>query len=126
MRGNTIHDPDDIANEFVTYFQSIFQSSCANNDRPFVSTTHPQEQQGYTNSIPDKKEIWETLKEMRKNASPGSDGFNVAFYISVWEWIGDDIAALVKDFYLTGILPSHVNDTHIALIPKKKGVLFSF
>jgi hypothetical protein len=119
MRGNTIHDPDDIANEFVTYFQSIFQSSCANNDRPFVSTTHPQEQQCYTNSIPGKKEIWETLKEMRKNASPGPDGFNVAFYISAWEWIGDDVAALVKDFYLTGILPSHVNDTHIALIPKK-------
>jgi carbohydrate-binding DOMON domain-containing protein len=91
-----------------------------------VNTTHPQEQQGYTNSIPDKQEILETLKAMRKNASPGPDGFNVAFYISAWEWIGDDVAALVKEFYLTGILPSHVNDTHIALIPKKKGVLFSF
>ncbi|KAM3277337.1 hypothetical protein ACQJBY_045287 [Aegilops geniculata] len=26
---------------------------------------------------------------------------------------------LVRNFYITGILPSHINDTHIALIPKK-------
>lgn len=56
---------------------------------------------------------------MRRNASPGPDGFNVAFYISAWDWIGDDVTAVVTTFYTTGILPPHLNDTQIALIPKK-------
>jgi hypothetical protein len=56
---------------------------------------------------------------MRKNASPGPDGFNVGFYLAAWNWIGDDITTLIRNFYTTGILPPHVNDTHIALVPKK-------
>ena len=45
----------------------------------------------FTNSVPDKQEIFGILKDMRRNASPGPDGFNVAFYVSAWEWIGDDV-----------------------------------
>lgn len=56
---------------------------------------------------------------MRRNASPRPDGFNVAFYIGAWDWIGDDIVKVVRDFYEKGILPAHLNDTQIALIPKK-------
>jgi hypothetical protein len=56
---------------------------------------------------------------MKRNASPGPDGFNVEFYIATWEWIGDDVHQLVKNFFLTASLPAHANDTHIALIPKK-------
>jgi hypothetical protein len=73
-------------------------------------------------SIPDKQEVWEILKATRKNASPGPDGFNVAFYKSAWNWIGDDVTDLVRNFYITGILPPRLNETHIALIPKKKKV----
>jgi hypothetical protein len=56
---------------------------------------------------------------MKKNASPGPDGFNVTFYLAAWSWIGDDVTALINKFYLTGILPPRLNDTQIALIPKK-------
>lgn len=61
----------------------------------------------------------QTLKEMKLNASPGPDGFNVEFYLATWDWIGDDVTALVRSFYQTGILPPHISDTNIALIPKK-------
>jgi hypothetical protein len=90
-----------------------------NNTRINLETTTPQDSSDFTNSIPDKKEIWEILKEMKKNASPGPDGFNVGFYLSAWSWIGDDVTTLVRNFYTTGIIPPHLNDTHIALIPKK-------
>ena len=43
----------------------------------------------------------------------------MAFYISAWAWIGDDVANVVRNFYTTGVLPPHINDTHIALISKK-------
>jgi hypothetical protein len=69
--------------------------------------------------MPDKKEILDTLKEMKRNASPGPDGFNVEFYLAAWEWIGDDVTKVIRDFYVQGTLPNHINDTHIVLIPKK-------
>jgi hypothetical protein len=37
--GNIIHNPDDIAAEFVNYFKNIFHSTCANNDRQPARTT---------------------------------------------------------------------------------------
>jgi hypothetical protein len=55
---------------------------------------------------------------MKKHASPGPDGFNVAFYTSTWSWIGDDVTNMVRNFYITSILPPRINDTNIALVPK--------
>jgi hypothetical protein len=104
--------PDQISNTFVNYFRSIFASPNANNGRP-------QGNQDYTYSIPDEQEIWETLKDMKRNASPGPDGFNVEFYIATWGWLRQDVVQLVRNFFQTGIMPAHINDTHIALIPKK-------
>jgi hypothetical protein len=111
--------PNQIRNTFVNYFRSIFASPNANNGRSFLHTRVPQESQDYTYSIPDDREILETLKDMKRNASPGPDGFNVEFYIATWEWIGQDVVQLVRNFFKTGIMPAHINDTHIALIPKK-------
>lgn len=117
--GNALFDPVDIAKEFVNYFKTIFCSSSTNNDRANLQIAMPQETSDFTNSIPDKQEIWEILKAMKKNASPGPDGFNVGFYLSAWSWIGDDVTNVVRNFYNTGIIPPQLNDTHIALIPKK-------
>lgn len=60
----------------------------------------------------------ETLKAMKRNPSPSLDGFNVEFYLAAWEWIGDDITEVVRDFYIQGMFPKHMNDTHIVLITK--------
>lgn len=119
IHGHDLFDPEDIASEFVQYFKSIFCSSTTNNGRPILNTTLPQDSEDYTNSVPGKQELWGILKEMRKNASPGHDGFNVAFYTSAWDWIGVDVTNVVRNFYTTAVLPPHFNDTHIALIPKK-------
>ena len=87
--------------------------------RPFLASSLPLDCQDYTYSIPDKDEIFNTLKDMKLNASPGPDDFNVEFYIATWSWIGDDVTAMVRNFYQTCIMPSHISDTHIDLIPMK-------
>jgi hypothetical protein len=79
----------------------------------------PQDEADYTYSIPDGQEILDTLKDMKRNASRGPDGFNVEFYLAAWEWIGNDVIQLVRRLFQTGIMPAHINETNIALIPKK-------
>ena len=56
---------------------------------------------------------------MRSNASPEPDGLNAAFYKSTWPWISNDIHTLVRDFYTSAFMHPEVNQTFIALIPKK-------
>jgi hypothetical protein len=82
-----------------------------------IPTTPPQTND-YTDSIPTKEEILEILKGMKRNASPGPDGFNVEFYLATWDWIGDDVHAIIQKKFHTGALPPQSNKTHIALIPK--------
>jgi hypothetical protein len=53
---------------------------------------------------------------MRSNATLGPDGLNA----SAWAWIGKDVLNLVTDFYQSTNMPSEINRTHIALIPKIK------
>jgi hypothetical protein len=71
---------------FFNYFRSIFASTNANNGRPFLGTQLPQDNQDYTYTIPDIQEILNTLKEMKRNASPRPDGFNVEFHLASWTW----------------------------------------
>jgi hypothetical protein len=43
------------------------------------------EEDQFTNSTPDMKEIHAIIKNMRSNATPGPDGLNAVFYKSSWE-----------------------------------------
>ena len=66
------------------------------------------------------EEIDTPVASSNSSSAPGPDGFNVEFYLATWEWIGDEVTQLVVNFYRTGILPPHISDTNIALIPKKE------
>jgi hypothetical protein len=74
--------PDRISNTFVNYFRSIFASTNANSGRPFLGAQLSQDNHDYTYTISDSKEFFDTIKEMKRNASPGPDGFNVEFYLA--------------------------------------------
>jgi hypothetical protein len=105
-KGQITLDPEEIAQCFVNYFKSIFSSSKVNsaiqNHHVIPTGTIKDE---FTNSVPDKEEIWSILKGMRNDASPGPHGLNAAFYKAAWNWMGNDITKLVQTFYLNGYLP---------------------
>ena len=113
------HMPKQISDTFVNYFRHIFSSTNTNTARPFLHKQVPTSTEDYTYTIPSKQELWDTLQDMKRNASPGPDGLNVEFYLATWSWIGDNVANLVTSFFHSGVMPQHINDTHIVLIPKK-------
>jgi hypothetical protein len=43
-----------------------------------------------------KKEVFETLKVIKINASPGPDNFNVESYIDTWDLIGSNVMQHVE------------------------------
>ncbi|KAL2937498.1 LINE-1 reverse transcriptase-like protein [Bienertia sinuspersici] len=50
--------------------------------------------------------------------SPGPDGFNSSFFKLSWPILGNEISAVVLDFFQTGRLLREINNTNITLIPK--------
>jgi hypothetical protein len=111
--------PDKIAEVFISYFKSIFTTSKPGSSSTHFTDTGEPPSDNPTYAKPDKQEIWQVLNDMKRNASPGPDGFNVEFYLATWDWIGDEVHKLVVDFFNSGLLPDRANATHIALVLKK-------
>ncbi|PNX56957.1 hypothetical protein L195_g058456, partial [Trifolium pratense] len=65
-----------------------------------------------------KEEVFQAIKDMKSLAAPGPDGLPALFYHTYWEFIGEDITEMVLDVLNNKGDPSHLNSTHICLIPK--------
>lgn len=63
-------------------------------------------------------EVKDAMFEIGEDKSSGLDGFTSAFFKSVWETVGPDICATVKEFFANGRLLKDLNCTILALIPK--------
>lgn len=107
---------------FRNYFNDLFTSQLHQSSVPLQNGAHSPVSSSSDDlvlSAPDKDEIWNILKNMKKDAAPGPAGLNVAFYRAAWSWIGDDVTTLVRNFYSYGVLPADKNKTFIVLIPKR-------
>lgn len=47
-----------------------------------------------------KEEVYDTIKHMPSNESPGHDGFTAEFFKSSWNVIGELVSADVREFFL--------------------------
>lgn len=64
------------------------------------------------------EEIFTVLKLMKKNKSPGPEGFNVNFFLKCWDIIGTDFTNAAQYLFRSCHLPLGINATATALIPK--------
>lgn len=119
--GVTVNKDDDIAASFIKYFVELFTSSME--EQRDMQNIRGNIIQDESLQAPSKDEILSIIKNMRGNASPGPNGFNVTFYRATWSWIGDDIYSLVRSFYINKWLPDNIKKTNIVLIPKKSACL---
>lgn len=66
----------------------------------------------------DIEEVYQTLLSMPSSVAVGPDGFSINFHLAAWEIIKEDLVALVKYFFVGGMMHRSVSASIICLIPK--------
>lgn len=59
---------------------------------------------------------------MKGDKTPGLDGFTISFFQKCWDIIKVDLMKVFVEFYESEEFYNHLNNTFIALIPKKQNV----
>ena len=67
-----------------------------------------------------EQEIKEVVFSINSNKAPSPDGVNGFFFQKMWYLIGGEVTQAIKSFFGSGKLLREVNNTYIALIPKKQ------
>ena len=63
-------------------------------------------------------EVEMEVNKMVKDKAPSLDGFTSNFFHAGWEWLKEEIAALVEDSRISGNILKALNSNFLALIPK--------
>ena len=66
------------------------------------------------------EEVEFALKQMKPLTAPGPDGMSPIFFKSCWNFIGQDVIDASLAILNSGNVPTSLNHTYIALIPKTK------
>ncbi|KAH7848623.1 hypothetical protein Vadar_005240 [Vaccinium darrowii] len=109
-------NPDDVANEFVKYFQGIFKSEGTEHMEEVTNTIHGRVSETMNSRLTrafTRSEIKKALFDMDPTKAPGADGMTAGFFQQYWSIVGDDIIHAVQSFFQNG-------HTQIVLIPKVK------
>ena len=122
--GSWINTREEIQNYFNENFKSLYQSEC--NDVPedlenLIEPCISMEENEELCRVPSREEIRKVVFEMKSLKAPGLDGFPTLFYKHYWETVGDQIILATQSFFRSGRILSELNETFIALIPKKNG-----
>ena len=70
--------------------------------------------------IPDWHEIKVTIFNMGSLKAPGPDGFPALFFKKFWHIVSEDVISVVRSFFISGKMPTNLNDTNLVLIPKNE------
>ena len=68
-----------------------------------------------------EQELFNALKDMKKDKAPGFDGLTVEFYLTYWNVIKNDFVDVINYCYREKKLPNSMNLALIRLIFKNKG-----
>lgn len=67
-----------------------------------------------------REEFYVALQQMGSDKAPDTDGFNPTFYKHFREYYGEEGFSACCSWLDRGHFPNSINDTDIALIPKKE------
>ncbi|KAL9682840.1 hypothetical protein QQ045_014650 [Rhodiola kirilowii] len=64
------------------------------------------------------EEIFQVVKSLPNNKATGPNGFNAEFFQASWNTCGKDILESIRQFFRDGKMPTGINSTYLALVPK--------
>ena len=64
------------------------------------------------------EEIRASLWALKPFKAPGPDGLHAGFYQHFWMEVKNSVCEEIKEIFMHGVVPSYLNETLIALIPK--------
>ena len=129
--GNLITDPDGILREIKTFYGNLY--SFQDNNQGIIDENEVNEALFDKLDIPklcedkkqlletplSKQEIYEVIKSMKMNKTPGFDGIPVEFYIVFWPDICDMLMSSFNFSLQNGMLSPSQKNGVITLLPEK-------
>lgn len=116
-----IADPREAKEVFLNHFSNLFNQR----KRPFKCNLQALKINSISKEVSDNlvkpislQEVERALNELGHNKAPGPDGLNGGYVKFVWNVIKDDFMQVISNFQVNLTLPSGLNSSFIALVPK--------
>jgi len=125
INGALSSDPMEIKDHIVNNYDSLYseQSSW----RPMVDgisfSSIDADECLWLEQDFEEQEVWEVVREMNGDKTPGPDGFSMAFFHKCWGVLKKDIMAVFSEFHNSCQFERSLNATFVSLIPKKANAL---
>ena len=119
--GTCSSDPDQILNEQKSFYEDLYKENPEvrfNLNNP-MNICVTEEDNEHLNAPITLKELTQAVKKLKRNKSPGCDGFSAEFYQFFWEKIGSLYHKVLNQAISDGVLHLSAQRGIITLIPKK-------
>jgi len=125
--GNELDKLPDILKEQSIFYEKLYSSKNPRMDEQSKHIFFPEDKRVQSLSVDEKsnleheitiEESYEVLKNMKKDKSPGSDGFTVEFYTHFWDDLKTFIVRSFKDSFENNLLSNSQRLGVITCLPK--------
>ena len=125
--GKTIHTKNDILNEEVRFYKTLYTSNIDEQseevthtfDKFFTDNKHDGNQVDDMDITFEEENILTVINSFATNKSPGSDGLPIEFYKCFWSHIKEPLLANYRNILINKELSITQKQGVISLIPKK-------
>ena len=121
-----LHEENEVKEFIREGFSSIYTTSLLSASRlnpsilSWQAKLSEEEKRSISGEVTEE-EIKATLWSLKAFKAPGLDGLHAGFFHRFWLVVGRSVIDEVQKIFVEWKVPSHLNKTHIALIPKIQG-----
>lgn len=102
IEGSLLEDSEQIKDHVVEFYSNLFKTLPENQDEKFFNLEGPsvsEQQNVFLAVVSFPSEIIEAVFSLKKNNSPGPDGFSRVFYTLAGNIIEKDVVATTTHFF---------------------------